>query len=56
MSNYISKTFKGDGIGVMQHYFSMDNSRGKEPKMYKNKSNFTGLINSNVYCRNFSMN
>ena len=36
-SNYISKTLMGDGIGVMQHYFSMDNSRGKESKMYKTK-------------------
>ena len=57
-SNYISKTLMGDGIGVMQHYFSMDNSRGKESKMYKTKSNSTGLINSNAYCRklNFSRN
>lgn len=38
----------GDGIGVMHHYFNMDNSRGKESKKYKKQTNFTELIYSNI--------
>lgn len=48
----------GVGIGIMQHCFSLEGSRGKESKMYRTKPNATGLINNSVYWRklNFSKN
>lgn len=51
MSNCISKTLMGIGIGIMQRCFSLEGSRGKESKMYKTKPSATGLINNSVYWR-----